>query len=78
MCLPIAIPEDGECFVRIIGLKNRLVFGVYRRHMMTISYLGQIDELLGAQATTRSWNTILSVLRIPKSTNDVPTEWEPV
>jgi hypothetical protein len=69
VCLPIAIPEDGEWFVRIIGLKNRLVFGVYRRHMKTISYLGQIDELLGAPATTRSWNTILSVLRILKSTN---------
>jgi hypothetical protein len=69
VCLPIAIPEDGEWFVRIIGLKNRLVFGVYRRHMKTISCLGQIDKLLGAPATTRSWNTILSVLRILKSTN---------
>ena len=25
--LPIALPEDGEWFVRIIGSKNRLVFG---------------------------------------------------
>jgi len=74
VCLPIAIPEDGEWFVRIIGLKNRLVFGVYRRHMKTISYLGQIDELFGAPATTRSWNTILSVLRILKSTNHAPRE----
>ena len=72
MRLPIAIPENGEWFVRIIGLKNRLVFGVYRRHMKTISYLGQIDEVWGAPATTRSWNTILSVLRILKSTNHVP------
>ena len=69
MRLPIAIPENGEWFVRIIGLKNRLVFGVYRRHMKTISYLGQIDELLRAPATTRSWTTILSVLRILKSAN---------
>src|SRR5215469_16967807 len=64
--LPIAIPEDGEWFVRIIGSKNRLVFGVYRRHMKTIGYLGRIDELFGAPATTRGWNTILSVLRILK------------
>jgi len=71
--LPIAIPEDGEWFVRIMGLKNRLVFGVYRRHMKTIGYLGKIDELLGAPATTRSWNTILSVLRILKSTNHAAT-----
>ncbi len=67
--LPIAIPEEGEWFVRIAGLKNRLVFGVYRRHMKTIGYLGRIDKLLGAPATTRSWNTILAVVRILKSTN---------
>jgi hypothetical protein len=29
--------------------------------------LGQIDELFGAPATTRSWNTILAVLRILKA-----------
>ena len=65
--LPIALPESGEWFVRIIGSKNRLVFGVYRRHMKTIGYLGQIDKLFGAPATTRSWNTIISVLRILKA-----------
>ena len=65
--LPIALPPTGEWFVRIIGSKNRLVFGVYRRHMKTIGYLGQIDKLFGAPATTRSWSTILSVLRILKA-----------
>ena len=65
--LPIALPEAGEWLVRIIGSKNRLVYGVYRRHMKTIGCLGQIDKLFGAPATTRGWNTILSVLRILKS-----------
>jgi uncharacterized protein (DUF1697 family) len=65
--VPIAFPESGEWFVRIIGSRDRLVFGVYRRHMKTIGYLGQIDELFGAPATTRSWNTILSVLRVLKT-----------
>jgi uncharacterized protein (DUF1697 family) len=65
--LPIAVPGDGEWFVRIIGSTDRLVFGVYRRHMKTIGYLGRIDELFGAPATTRSWNTIVSVLRILKA-----------
>ncbi len=64
---PIAFPEGGEWLVRIIGLKNRLVFGVYRRHMKTIGYLGRIDGVFGAPATTRSWGTILSVLRILKA-----------
>ena len=62
--LPMVLPESGEWCVRIIGSKNRLVFGVYRRQMKTIGYLGQLDELFGAPATTRSWTTILSVLRI--------------
>jgi len=70
--LPTAIPQSGEWFVRVIGSRNRLVFGIYRRHMKTIGYLGQIDELFGAPATTRSWNTICSVLRILK-THEQPT-----
>ena len=65
--LPVAIPQAGEWFVRIIGSRNRLLFGVYRRRMKTIGYLSRIDELFGAPATTRSWSTILSVLRILKS-----------
>ena len=65
--LPIAFPGGEEWFVRIIGSRNRVVFGVYRRHMKTIGYLGKIDELFGAPATTRSWNTMLSVLRILKA-----------
>jgi len=63
---PIVIPEGKEWCVRIIGSSNRFVFGVYRRHLKTIGYLGKLDELFGAPATTRSWNTILSVLRILK------------
>ena len=62
--LPAALPRAEDWFVRILGARRRLVFGVYRRHMKTIKYLGQIDQLFGAPATTRSWSTILSVLRI--------------
>jgi uncharacterized protein (DUF1697 family) len=40
------------------------LFGMYRRHMKTISYLGQIDKLYGVPATTRNWNTIIAILRI--------------
>jgi hypothetical protein len=35
--------------------------------MKTIGYLGQIDRLFNARATTRSWSAILSVLRVLKS-----------
>jgi uncharacterized protein (DUF1697 family) len=64
--LPIALPPEGDWLVRLIGSKDRFVFGEYRRHMKTIGYLGQIDKLFGAPATTRNWNTILAILRILK------------
>ncbi|MCI0413397.1 DUF1697 domain-containing protein [bacterium] len=64
--LPITLPSGGEWFVRVIATKSRFVFGVYRRHMKTISYLGQIDKLVGAPATTRNWNTIIAIVRILK------------
>jgi hypothetical protein len=72
--LPIAFPGGEEWLVRIIGSKSRLVFGVYRRHMRTIGYLGQIDKLFGAPATTRSWNTMLSVVRILKGCEQATNE----
>src|SRR5262249_5206909 len=65
--LPLTFPSGGEWLLRVIGTENRFVFGEYRRHMKTISYLGQIDTLFGVPATTRSWNTILSLLRILKN-----------
>src|SRR5215469_8295601 len=64
--IPCTLPPSGESFVRLIASKNRFVFGVYRRHMKTIGYLGQIDKLFGAPATTRNWNTIIAIVRILK------------
>jgi uncharacterized protein (DUF1697 family) len=64
--IPITLPPGGEWLVRVIGSKGRFVFGMYRRHMRTIGYLGQIDKLFGAPATTRNWNTITAIVRILK------------
>ena len=64
--IPISLPPGREWFLRVIASKNRFVFGVYRRHMKTISYLGQIDKLFGVPATTRNWNTIVAIVRILK------------
>jgi uncharacterized protein (DUF1697 family) len=65
--MPIEIPPGPGWLVRIIGRRKRFVFGLYRRSMKTIGYLGQLDKLLGARVTTRNWNTILSVIRILES-----------
>ena len=62
--VPIEIPSGGEWFVRVIARRGRFVFGEYRRHMKTIGYLGRIDEIFGVPATTRSWSTVRSIVRI--------------
>jgi uncharacterized protein (DUF1697 family) len=65
--LPVAFPPDGDWLVRVIASKKQFVFGMYRRRMKTIGYLGQVDKLFGAPATTRNWNTILAIMRILKT-----------
>jgi len=64
--IPIMLPPRGKWLLRVIASKNRFVFGVYRRHMKTIGYLGQIDKLVGVPVTTRNWNTITAIVRILK------------
>jgi hypothetical protein len=64
--LPVAFPPDGEWLVQVIASWGQFVFGMYRRHMKTIGYLGKIDRLYAAPATTRNWNTILAILRVLK------------
>ncbi len=65
--IPMAFPPDGPWYLRVFALKQRFVFGVYRRHMKTLGYLGQLDKLFGVPATTRNWNTMLAIVRILKS-----------
>ena len=65
--IPCQLPPRGEWFVRVIAAKDQFICGVYRRHMKTIGYLGQLDKLFGAPATTRNWNTILAVAKILKT-----------
>jgi len=64
--IPITLPPSGKWLLRVIASDKRFAFGVYRRHMKTIGYLGQIDKLLGVPVTTRNWNTIIAIVRILK------------
>jgi len=64
--LPVTFPPDEDWLVRVIASKGQFVFGMYRRHMKTISYLGRVDKLYGVPATTRNWNTIMAIVRILK------------
>jgi hypothetical protein len=65
--IPLILPVEGDWYLRVIAIRERLVCGVYRRHMKTIGYLGQLDKLFGTAVTTRSWSTILAIARILKS-----------
>lgn len=64
--LPVTFPSDGEWLVRVIASDGPFVFGMYRRHMKTIGYLGRVEKLYDVPATTRNWNTIAAVVRILK------------
>ena len=62
--LPITLPTEKKWLLRIFAARGRFVLGVYRRQMKAIGYLGRIDRLFGAPATTRNWTTIASIVRI--------------
>jgi len=62
--LPMRFPTSGAWLLKILARDNRFVFGVYRRHMKVISYLGTLDRLFGLPVTTRNWNTITAIARV--------------
>jgi uncharacterized protein (DUF1697 family) len=62
--MPMSFPSKGNWLLKILARDNRFVFGVYRRHMKVISYLGTFDRLFGIPATTRNWNTIAAIARV--------------
>jgi len=62
--IPMPIPAGGECFVRILAVEGRFVFGHYLRRTRSIGYLNEIEKVLGVGATTRNWNTITRIVGI--------------
>ncbi|MGH9347002.1 MAG: DUF1697 domain-containing protein [Vicinamibacterales bacterium] len=62
--MPMRFPSSGKWLLKILAREGRFVFGVYRRHMKVISYLGTFDRLFGVPVTTRNWNTITAIARV--------------
>jgi uncharacterized protein (DUF1697 family) len=60
---PMSFPPRGRWLLKILARENRFVFGVYRRHMKVIGYLGTFDRLFGVPVTTRNWNTVIAIVR---------------
>jgi uncharacterized protein (DUF1697 family) len=62
--MPMFLPSSGKWLLKILARDNRFVFGLYRRHMKVIGYLGTFDRIFGVRATTRNWNTIIAISRV--------------
>jgi uncharacterized protein (DUF1697 family) len=62
--LPLELPSGEEWSLRIVACEHPFVFGVYRREMKAIGYLGRLEQLFGVPLTTRSWTTFLQIERI--------------
>ena len=61
---PMRFPSGRKWLLKILARDKRFVFGVYRRHMKVIGYLGALDRLFGVPVTTRNWNTITAIARV--------------
>lgn len=59
--LPMRLPERGRWLLKILARQDRFILGMYRRDMKVIGYLGALDRLFGAPATTRSWTTLCAI-----------------
>lgn len=62
--LPIVLPSRDEWLLQVLARDGRFVFGLYRRQMKAIGYLGRLDKIFGVLATTRNWNTIAAIAKV--------------
>ena len=65
--LPLTFPSRGKWLLKIDARENRFVFGMYRRDMKVIGYLGELDKLFGVPVTTRNWNTVTAIAKVLES-----------
>ena len=61
--MPMSLPPTGKWLPRVLGRDRRFVFGLYRRHLKVIGYLGALDRVFGVTVTTRNWNTISAIAK---------------
>ena len=72
--LPLSLPTNRNWLLKLVELRGRFVFGLYRRSMQTISLLNQLEKHLGQAATTRNWNTVNAIIEILKD-NDLSNQY---
>src|SRR5947209_13402157 len=59
--MPMSLPSSGTWLLKILARDDRFVFGLYRRHMKAIGYLGTFDRLFGVPVTPRNWHTMTAI-----------------
>lgn len=64
---PFILPKEGPWLVKLIGRRERCVFGIYRRDMKTIQHLGKTEVEFDVPVTTRNWNTITEIASVLRS-----------
>lgn len=62
--LPLSLPAGDDWLVRLVAVRGRFAFGLYRRAMQTIGFLSRIEKHLGGSVTTRNWNTFARLFEI--------------
>ena len=66
--LPISQPPGEKWQVRIVAVSGKLVLSLWRRQGKTMLYPNEVVEKhFGAPATTRNWNTIVTLCGILKA-----------
>jgi uncharacterized protein (DUF1697 family) len=65
--LPLELPAGKDWLVRIVAIRRRFAFGVYRRTLRTIGLLSQLEKHLGESVTNRNWNTFSKLIDILKA-----------
>jgi uncharacterized protein (DUF1697 family) len=65
--LPLHLPAGRDWVVRIVAIRGRFAFGLYRRMMRAIGYLGQLEKHFGGPITIRNWNTFSRLFEILRS-----------
>lgn len=61
--VPAQLPQSGEWALKVLGQRDQFVFGLYRRQMQAIRYLGTLERLLRVPVTTRNWNTVTAIAK---------------
>ena len=60
--LPLRAPDGADWQVSVVAIRGRLAMSLHRRVGRTLVYPNEvIERRLGVAATTRNWNTIVSV-----------------